>query len=205
MADSFSGAEGSVDAQKKSALDALAQFGRRGLEAAVIAQQEGNRVQSETAGDNATFANQLGADSRAQAELAALGAPARDAYARNGAQAVAFLESENAAEQAVNSNFYGQLRQAVPLARTEAAQMVDEYRAAHAERQAQIAADAEARRMAMANAALEQQMLREQMAREQQLHDLQYAPYFAAIGEAMRQQANAATWRDRYATSGWGR
>src|SRR5688572_29570751 len=130
MADSFAGAEGSVDAQKKSALDALAQFGRRGLEAAVLAQKEGDRIQTEAATDTRADASSLGADSRAQAELAALAQPARDAYARNGAQAVAFLSSENAAEQAVNSNYYGQLRQAVPLARTEAAQLVDEYRAA---------------------------------------------------------------------------
>lgn len=198
MVDTFAGAEASVDAQKKSALDALAQFGRRGLEAAVLAQKEGNRVQTEAASENAGLASSIGADSRAQAELAALGQPARDAYALNGAQAVAFLGSENDAEQQVNSNYYGQLRQAVPLARTEAAQMVDEYRAAHAERQAQIAADAEARRMAMQNAAIEQQMMREQMAREQELYDLQYGPYFQAIAEAMRQQSWTNAYADRW-------
>ncbi len=204
MADSFAGAEQSVDAQKKSALDALAQFGRRGLEAAVVAQQEGNRIQSDTAAANTGFANTLGVDSRAQGELSALSQPGAAAYAQNGAQSVAFLQSENEAEQAVNANYYGQLRQAVPLARTEAQQMVDEYRAAAAERQAQMAADAESRRMALANAALEQQMMKEQMAREQQLHDLQYAPYFQAIAEAMRTSAIGRSWRDRYSRPRWG-
>jgi hypothetical protein len=194
MADSFEGAEGAVDAQKKSALDALAQFGRRGLEAAVLAQQEGNKIQTGAVTDNASFASERGVDARGQAELAALSAPAQSAYAKNGAQAAAFVASENAAEGAVNANYYGQLRQAVPLARTESAQLVDEYRAAAAERQAQIAADAEARRMAMQNAALEQQMMREQMARDQQLFELQNSPYFQALAEEWKRAAAAQTW-----------
>lgn len=181
MADSFAGAEADVDSQKKSALDALAAFGRRGLEAAVVSQLEGNRVQTDAAKANTAFGDKLGVGAAGQAELSALGAAGREAYASNGAQTASFMASENRAAGSVNANYFGQLRQAVPLARTEAQQMADQYRAAWEERQAQAAADAEAQRLALQTAALEQQALRDQMAREQELHDLEYGPYLRAL------------------------
>lgn len=205
MADSYAGAEASVDAQRKSALDALAQYGRRGLEAAVLAQKEGNQIQTDSATDNASFASDLGIGTAGQGEIAALTSPGQQAYARNGQQAVDAFRSETDALGQVTGNYFNQVRQAVPLERTAAATVTDQYQAAYRERQAQVAADAEARRMALANAALEQQMIREQMAREQELYDLQNAPFYQAIAEAMRKQSAANTWRDKYAYSGgWG-
>lgn len=194
MADSFSGAEAAVDTQAKSALDALAQFGRRGLEAAVIAQTEGNRIQSATDATVSRSAYDAKVSGPAKAALLAINDPGQAAYALNGAQTVAFMGSENDAAQQVNKNFYGQLRQSVPLARTEAAQIADEYRAAHAERQAQIAADAESRRMMMANAAMEQQMMREEQMRQQAIFDIQYGDYIAAQQARQAEAANYARW-----------
>ncbi len=200
MPDSFNGAEASVDAQRKSALDALAQFGRRGLESAVLAQQEGNRVQSAAGQANTQFGDQLNVGAAGQAELAAFGAPAKAAVATDRAQASGFVASENDAAQSVNGNFYNQVRQSVPLARTEADQMVDEYRAAYAERQAQARAQAEMQQQEVLAAALRAKEERAAALRAQALFELERQgllppAYARSIGPSINQLDHAVARR----------
>ena len=171
--DSFAGAEGAVDQSKQSALDALAQFGRRGLEAAVLAQQESQKVTSDVDNANTAYGSKLGADSRAQGELSALTQPGRDAFAKDRAQAVAFMSSENDAQQKVTGNYFDQLRQAVPMERTAADAIRDQYAAAYAERQAAVAAQVQRDQEMMRQVALQTQLQREQMAREAELYRLE--------------------------------
>jgi hypothetical protein len=166
MPSSYDGAEASVDTQKQSALDALAQFGRRGLEAAVVAQREGNKIQSDAASENATFANDLGVGTAGQKELAALTNPGKAAYAANGAGSVNLMRTENDALGKVQSNYYDQVKQVLPLERASADQIVEQYKAAYAQRQADTAAQAELQRQAIAQAALQAQMQREDMERQ---------------------------------------
>lgn len=172
MPSSYDGAEQSVDAQRQSALEALAQFGRRGLEAAVVAQREGNRIQSDSASENASFANDLHVGSAGQAELAALTNPGREAYAANGAGSVNLMQTETDALGKVQGNYYNQVKQAVPMERVGADQIVDQYKAAYAQRQADAAAQAELQRQALAQAALQAQMQREEMERQAALFRL---------------------------------
>lgn len=173
MADSFTGAEGSVDKQKQSALDALAQFGRRGLEAAVLSQQESKRIGDTTTSANTAFASERGVDNRGKAELSALTSPGLDAYAKDRAQAVAFVGQENAAQQKVSGNYFDQTRQAIPMERTAAQAIRDQYAAAHAERQAAAAAEQRRHQEILQQVALEAQLERERMAREAELHRLE--------------------------------
>lgn len=170
--DSFAGAEASVDQQRKSALDALAQFGRRGLEAAVLAQQESGQVRGEADTANQGFASERGVGSRGQAELSALAGSARDTFAQDRSRAVDFLGAEQGAIRDVAGNYFGQVREAVPLERTAAQQIVDQYRAAYAERQAAIAAQEARDREIMQRAALQEQLMRDQMARDAELQRL---------------------------------
>jgi hypothetical protein len=168
----FTGAEESVDKQKRSALDALAQFGRRGLEAAVLSQQESNRVADDATAANSGFATERGVDARGQAELAALQAPAKFAYGTERDAARVSLRDEMGALGSVNENYYNQVREAVPLERTAAEAIRDQYRAAWEQRQ--LAAQAEQRRHQemLQQIALQQQLERERMAREAELHRL---------------------------------
>lgn len=173
MADSFSGAEGAVDQQKQSALDALAQFGRRGLEAAVLSQQESKRIGDSTTTANNTFASERNVNDSGKAELAALTQPGLAAYAKDRAQAAAFVASENAAQQAVTGTAFDQTRQAIPMERTAAQAIRDQYAAAYAERQAAAAAEQRRHQEILQQVALQTQLERERMAREAELHRLE--------------------------------
>ncbi len=170
--DAYSGAEGEVNAQKKAALDVLAQFGRRGLEAAVVAQQEGNRVQSDSASANAGYASKMGVGSTGQAEITALTSPGQNAYAANGQGSVDLVGSENDALGKVTGTYFDKVRQAVPLERTASAQIRDQYAAAYAERQAAVASAARRDQEMMVQAALQAQQQREQMARDAEFQRL---------------------------------
>jgi hypothetical protein len=168
----FDGAEAAVDAERKSALDALAQFGRRGLEAAVVAQKEGAKIQTDASSENAGFGSSLNVGTGGQAELDALGAGARQAYAANSKGLVDTMASESGALGQVAGNYFNQVRQAVPLERTAASQITDQYKAAYAERQAAVAAAARRDQELLAQAALQAQLERERQARDAEFQRL---------------------------------
>jgi hypothetical protein len=187
MPDTFAGAEQSVDKQKQSALNALAQYGRRGLESAALAQREASGISQGVEGRNVATAPAGHNRERLQAALGAIGQPVAQAYDKNAAQAKGFLETENLASQAVNRNFFDQVRQAVPMARTNAAQVVDEYRAAYAQRRAEAAAQAQMQQQELAMAAEQMQMERDMMAQEAQLRALEL--YGPGLADALRREA----------------
>ena len=163
MADAFAGAEKQIDQDRMSALTAVASFGRQGMEQAALAKQRADAAGSGLASANATqpwettqptrySTSRMNLNQAQTDALAAIGADSTSAYSRDAADAHTFLGAEQNTAQQVNSNYYGQMQQAVPGMRSAAAAQADEYRAAYEQRQADFAA------------AQEQQAIQRQMA-----------------------------------------
>lgn len=156
VTDQFAGAEQDIDQQKASALAAVAQFGRRGLEeSAVQAKRSSTAADTVDTAVNTVASSQLGGlrvDSRGMAELGAITDPSQAAYAADAAQRTELLGAEQGAAAAVNSNYFDQARQGVPAMRSNAQAIAEQYRRAYEQRQADVAAqaalDAELRRQA---------------------------------------------------------
>jgi len=184
MADAFAGAERQIDQQRQAALNALAQFGRGGLEQAAatqrLSQQAASRSQQGVASDVADF----GIGGAGAAELAAFSAPSEAAFSRDAAGNAFLLKGENRAARAVNANFFGQARQGVSALRSNAQAIQEQFRAAAEERrrqqEAQLALFQEQRQRALAQmqaereqAALQSQAQQQEMAQAQSLASLQ--------------------------------
>lgn len=176
--DQFKNAETSVDKQRMDALNALASYGRRGLEAAVARKQdvESGRAQ---AVQSATIP---GIVARDQGEIDNIAASPYQSYALDAAKAASNLSQENNALQEVQGNYFNQVREAVPLYRTNAQSVTDQYRKNYEERQAGVA-----RQQAALEAQREQAMIaiesqRQAMAQDAAIHAAQMAAYGAAGG-----------------------
>lgn len=172
MADAFAGAESQVNQDKMSALTAVAQFGRAGLEQAALNKQRAAQAGTSLATANATapWASTLRtgyAESRrnlnqAQTDaLAAIGADATQAYNQDATDAQSFIKGEQGVAGKVNANYYGQVGQAIPGMRTSAAAQADQYRAAYEQRQADFAAAQQAQELMRQEAALRMQALQQ--------------------------------------------
>lgn len=213
--DQFAGAEQSVDEQQASALATLAQFGRRGLEEAVAGQKSAEAARSGMEADAARAGGQWGVGASGAKELAALTA-GQGAYVDNATQNVALIQRENDAANAVNANYYNQVKEAVPLLRTNAASITDQYRRAYEERQAAAAADAaklaEQQRQAAIMLAAAQEQNRQEQAIADALYEAQHKTdinngmltpediaYFNAVAAASKAKFNQgdrpANWR----------
>ena len=195
MPDAFAGAEAAVNQDKMAALNTLATFGRQGMEQAVLAKNRAADAQKNLATANATqpWATTMGtgyAESRqnlnqAQTDaLAQIGAKGAQAYSQDAADAASFLGSEQAVANKVNANFYGQVQQAVPGMRANAAQAADEYRAAYEQRQADFAAAQQEQELRRQEAALSMQMMQQEA--DQRRAEWLASPEGQAIAEALR-------------------
>jgi len=176
VADAFAGAESQVDQDKMSALNALASYGRGGLEEAALTRQRAQSGATELATANTTpglfYNGAAGVDALGQDAhnaLAAIGADQSNAFVRDASDAQSFLKGEQGVAAQTNATYYGQARQAVPGLRSNAAAIEDQYRSAYQERQAAVAAqaarDAEMRQQAI----LTQQGIQQQMAQAAEL------------------------------------
>lgn len=159
-ADQFVGAQDDINKQRTDALNALAQFGRRGLDAAVARRQQtegaqqGLVQQAQAAGG--TF-DPYGNKNQQAAVGQALAGSARQAlnpFVGLSQGTEAMVGRENQAQQQVEGNYFNQAAQAVPLYQQNAQDIVSQYKAAYDERQAQqahqLAMEAEQRQQAAA-------------------------------------------------------
>lgn len=178
MGDAFAGAEGAVNQDKMAALNTIATFGRQGMEQAVLAKQRAGQAQTGLATANATqpwaATRPTGVGARGQNlnqaqvdALATIGADSASAYTRDAGDAASFLGSEQGVAQKVNANFYGQVGQAIPGMRSNAAQVADEYRAAYEQKQADFAAAQQEQALRRQEAALQLQTIQQGAAAEQ--------------------------------------
>jgi len=167
VTDQFAGAEQDIDQQKASALAAVAQFGRRGLEeSAIQAKRSADSASTVDTAVNTAAGTSLGGlrvDSRGMAELGALTQPSQAAYAQDASQRTDFLGAEQGAAAAVNSNYFDQTRQAVPAMRSNAQAVAEQYRRAYEDRQASVAAQAALDAQLRQQAALQNQAIVQQM------------------------------------------
>jgi hypothetical protein len=195
VADAFAGAEGAVNQDKMAALNTLATFGRQGMEQAVLNKQRASEAQTGLATANATqpYATTMNAGMKSgrqnlnQAQMDALaniGAAGAQAYRQDAADAATFLGSEQNMANKVNANFYGQVQQAVPGMRANAAQVADEYRAAYEQRQADFAAAQEEQALRRQEAALQLQIIQQEA--DQRRAAFLASPEGQAIAEALR-------------------
>lgn len=165
MPDQFEGAESSVEKQRLDALNALATFGRRGLEQAVAAKQASTTTSQGAQQDAISAARGVrGMPAGLDTELAGIAGRALDPYAVSAQRTGDMLSREGTAAGKVQSNYFRQAAEAVPMLRTNAAALEDQYRKAYEERQAAIAAEQarqeEMRQQAAAMLAAEQEQAR---------------------------------------------
>ena len=179
MANAFAGAETQIDKEKMSALNALASFGRSGLEQAVTAKQQ--------------------AKSSSLSLVNGIGKAQSNAFVRDASEAEKFLKTEQNIAGRVNSNYFNQARQAVPGLRANATAVEDEYRAAYQERQAAVAAQAARDKELRQQALLQQQAIRQQMAQSAEMARLAQAAEQERAARASP-AAQAANERIRAAT-----
>lgn len=178
--DQFAGAEGDISKQRRAALAAIAQFGRRGLEEGVIAARGlKTRAQAVDRANN-TIADEFGVPTAMRRDLAGQDNRIFAPYRQDQALAQRQFRQETRAASAANATFYDQAAQAVPQLRAQGQQVVEQYRQAYEERQSQLRAEAEARAEAARQAAaqlamrereiaLQAQVAQEQLAAQQQI------------------------------------
>lgn len=175
QADQFEGAEGAIDQQRAEALAALAQFGRRGLEEAVLGQREVAGVAGEARTAATVGGRSSGMNEALSGELRASTDRALGAYTADATRRSSFLSGENAASQVVNDTYFKQAAEAVPMMREGAAETVNEYRQAYEERQAAIAAEKAEREEARQQAAIQLGMQQAAMAQNAAIANAQMA------------------------------
>ncbi len=174
-ADQFAGAEGEVNQQRAEALAALAQFGRRGLEEAVLGQRETAGVAQAARTASTQGGNGAGMSGALRGELGAATDRAMGAYTTDAARRTSFVAGENAAAQVVNDTYFKQTAEAVPMMREAAAETVNEYRQAYEERQAAVAAEKAEREEARQQAAIALGMQQAAMAQNAAIASAQMA------------------------------
>lgn len=144
-ADQFAGAENDVNRQKREALRAVAQFGRRGLEEGVAAQRRLAAQQSSERGAIKSLGNEFRIPAAFAAELRSDSRQSYDPFNKDQSLAQRQFRDEMGAMEKVNANFFQQAVQAVPQLRAQGEQITEQYRQGYEEKQAQIRAEAERR------------------------------------------------------------
>lgn len=143
--DPFRGAEESAMFQRRQALATVAQYGRRGLEAGV---QAARGLQDRAVGTREDFqglANDFSVPEAMRGELAGRLRTTFQPFVADARRAQQNFRNETQAAAQGASTYFNQVRQAVPMLRKENQEVVETYRAAYEERQAQIRAEAEQR------------------------------------------------------------
>ena len=143
--DSFKGAEASAELQKRNALAVVAEYGRRGLEAVV---RNGADLTSRVQATNTAYramADDFNIPDAMRAELAGQIRKTFTPAVENVQWADRNVRSENAAASQAAGTYFDQVRQAVPMYRSENDELTETYRQAYEERQAKIRAEAEER------------------------------------------------------------
>ncbi len=183
--DQFQGAEADISRQRRSALEAVAQFGRRGLEEGVVSARDLQSRRNQNVQDTAGLAADFKVPAAMRAELAAGARGTLDPYAQDARVAQRQFREEVGAAAQANSTFFNQARQAVPALRSQASQVVEQYRQAYEERQAEIRAEQEQRAEAARQAAAQLALRQREMDLQSQLAAQQMANN-RAIAEANR-------------------
>lgn len=149
--DQFLGAEANVNQERLDALNSLALYGRTGIEnVAQLAKVTKAEVPTESA-HNADLMRQLGGSADAVAELQKQFAPQQFGDYGGLIGRTGELLSQQAANRSdVQSNYFKQIQESIPLYRQQAADITSQYKAAYEERQAQVAQQAELERQRQA-------------------------------------------------------
>lgn len=150
-ANQFDNAETHVERERLAALQSVAQFGRDGVTRVLEAQKAAQSSLDAEAPKAKSLTASFGGSDAAQAEVAAAAAPAAIGNYPSLLKGTAdLLTQEHAASDAVQSNYFKQIQQAIPLYRQNAQDIVTQYRTAYEERQAAIAHQAELERQRQA-------------------------------------------------------
>lgn len=182
--DSFAGAEQSAQQQGRQALEYIAQYGKQGLTALVNQRRAVSGQTGALAEDAVSLARDFGAPPALESELAAKARAALAPYARDAQVAQQGYAEDLQATTAANRTYYDQVRQGVPMLRSEAQRTVAEYRTAWEENESRRVAEEEQRELA-------RRQQEEAMAFARQQHQEQLALARAAQAQQASQQAAA--------------